>query len=300
MAQNIGFIGLGSFGARIASRLTRQDIGVLVYDSWIEPVRYFMLKHTADMGESPRMLAALCDIVACVLPDAQAVREIAIGRLGLREGLKDGRTCILLDLGAKSSAEARALADELAPHGVIYVEAPARGSPEDARDGRLTIPVGGPADAVEKVMPVLRAVSAKAAHVGEVGSAHVISALVEQVRAASLMAFAEALGVGAGIGVSRTALRDWCMEEGLLGPAIASLAEGSARVTGRSFEALVHNLGLLETLSRDNGLAPPLGGLVTDMWRQAQGALGPQRDIEEVEKWIAGAIRIPSGPAGEA
>ena len=52
MAQNIGFIGLGSFGARIASRLTRQDMGLLVYDSWIEPVRYFMLKHTADMGES--------------------------------------------------------------------------------------------------------------------------------------------------------------------------------------------------------------------------------------------------------
>jgi 3-hydroxyisobutyrate dehydrogenase len=293
MAMTVGCIGLGVFGARVATRLGREGFGLLVHDIHVEPVRYFLLKNSADMGESPRMLAALCDVVIAALPDAAATRKAALGRLGMAEGLSGGKTCVLLDLGTTSAAEARALAADLAPHGIQYVEAPARGSPVEAREGRLVIPVGGEAEAVARAMPVLRALGESVTHTGEVGSAHLISALVEQVRAATALALAEALAVGKAAGVAPDALAEWCRKEGLVAPALERLARENPADTGHALDTLTHNLGLMTAISAEQGLDPRLGGLVARMWSEAQAALGPQRDMAELRRWLEPALRAP-------
>ena len=293
MAMTVGCIGLGVFGARVATRLGHEGFGLLVHDIHVEPVRYFLLKNTADMGESPRMLAALCDVVITVLPDAAATRKAALGRLGMVEGLSNGKTCVLLDLGTTSAAEARALAADLAPHGIHYVEAPARGSPVEAREGRLVIPVGGETEAVERATPILRALGESVTHTGEVGSAHLISALVEQVRAATALALAEALAVGKAAGVAPDALGDWCRKEGLIAPAFERLARANPADTGHALDTLTHNLGLMSAVAAEHGLDPRLGGLVARMWGEAQAALGPQRDMAEIGRWLEPALRAP-------
>ena len=293
MAMTVGCIGLGVFGARVATRLGREGFGLLVHDIHVEPVRYFLLKNTADMGESPRMLAALCDVVITVLPDAAATRKVALGKLGMAEGLTNGKTCVLLDLGTTSAPEARALAADLAPHGIKYVEAPARGSPADAREGRLILPVGGDADSVARATPVWRALGESVTHTGDVGAAHLISALVEQVRAASALALAEALAVGKAAGVAPDALGEWCRMEGLVAPAFERLARENPVDTGHALDTLTHNLGLMASVATEHGLDPRLGVLVARMWGEAQAALGPQRDMAELRRWLEPALRAP-------
>lgn len=286
MAMTIGCIGLGVFGARVAARLSRQGFGVMIYDSWTEPVRYFLLKNTGDMGESPRMLAALCDVVVAVLPDAKAMRDVALGRLGLVEGLKDGKTCLLLDLGTTSARDATALAADLAPRGIHYIEAPARGTPIDAREGRLTIPVGGEAQLIERAMPVLRALGQTITPTGAVGSAHLMSALVEHARASAVLAVAEAVAIGKAAGVSPKALRQWCAAEGLIAPAVASLMDERPTDSGHTIETLLDNLRSLTALARANSLSPRHADLLAAMWGEAGKALGVQRDIAEIGRFL--------------
>ncbi len=300
MATTIGFIGLGVFGARVATRLGRQGFGLMVHDGHIEPVRYFIMKNTADMGESPRMLAALCDFVITVLPNAKATRDVALGRLGLADGLKDGKTCVLVDLGTTSSAEARALAAELAPRGIHYVEAPARGAPMDAIEGKLTIPVGGEEAVVERVLPVLRALGQTVLRTGEVGSAHVMSALVEHVRASSVLAIAEAVSIGGTAGVSPGGLRDWCMAEGLMAPAVSGLFGDHATGSGHTIETLRDNLRSLAALASEKGLAPRHAALLTQLWSEASVALGPQRDIAEIGRFLERDMIAPSASESPA
>ena len=135
--MTIGFIGLGAFGERIAARLVNEGHGLMIHDLVTDAVRYFMLRHSADVAERPRMLALLCDPIVCVLPTAADVRQIAVGPMGVAEGLTEGKRVTLIDLGTSSSKEAMQLAAEFAPRGIDYVEAPAFGSLSDAREGKL-------------------------------------------------------------------------------------------------------------------------------------------------------------------
>jgi 3-hydroxyisobutyrate dehydrogenase len=293
MAMTIGCIGLGVFGSRVAARLGREGFGLMIHDAHIEPVRYFLLKNSADMADNPRMLSALCDVVISVLPDARSTREAALNHLGLAAGLKDGETCILVDLGTTSASEAKTLARELAPRGINYVEAPARGTPIDARDGRLTIPVGGDEAIVERALPVLRALGHKVIRTGEVGSAHLISSLVEHVRASTVLAVSEAISIGKTAGVSPDGLRAWCEFDGVIAPALTNLFGDHAAGSGHTVQTLLDNLRSLSALATENRLEPRHASLVAELWREAALALGPQRDIADVGRYLDDAMRAP-------
>jgi 3-hydroxyisobutyrate dehydrogenase len=299
--MTIGFVGLGVFGGRIATRLVHEGFGLMIHDRVTDAVRYFMLKNSADVAEAPRTLAALCDVVVCVLPTPDDVREIALGPLGLAEGRPEGKTVPLVDLGTSSSAQAQALAAELAPHGIAYVEAPAYGVPLDARDGRLVIPFGCDDPAItDRVMPVLRALSGQVRRTGAPGSAHVMAALTEQMRAAAMLAAAEALALGAAAGVAPEAFVESCESAGLIPPTVANTLRRhafarTAAGSGHTFSTLTHNLALMQALAAEKGFFFEQGKVLARVWSEAAAARGPEADHADIVRFVAEAARPAPG-----
>jgi 2-hydroxy-3-oxopropionate reductase len=116
-----------------------------------------------------------------------------------------------VDTSTISPADARAIAAALVEHGVGFLDAPVSGGVRGAETGQLAIMLGGPAEQVERVRPILSTISKAAVHCGPVGAGEIAKACNQLVVMTSLEAVAEALVLARASG-----LDPWRVREALL------------------------------------------------------------------------------------
>src|SRR5690349_14276112 len=163
----IGVIGLGAMGARIATRLVREGFNPQVYDVVDVAVRMFTNDVGGMMSGSPKMMAQSCDVIITVLPSADALRDVLYGWEGLAGGFPPGGA--IIDMGSTEPLVTVDLAKRLAEHGIDLIDAPALGTPADARTGKLTLIIGGEQAAVERCQPIFAALAQRSLHAGPAG-----------------------------------------------------------------------------------------------------------------------------------
>ncbi|WP_127819820.1 NAD(P)-dependent oxidoreductase [Microbacterium sp. CPCC 204701] len=150
--QPVGFVGLGLMGTPIALNLARAGTPLLVWNRTHERVGPLVdagAEAAADVDEVFRR----CESVLVMLVDERATDEV-LSRGGDRFArLVEGRT--LVSLGTTSPAYAERLGSDIAAAGGRLVEAPVAGSRIPAENGQLVAMLGGDADAVADVMPLL-------------------------------------------------------------------------------------------------------------------------------------------------
>src|SRR5260370_16612989 len=141
--MNIGVIGIGAFGSRVALRLLWSGYHTLqIYDVADVATRMFTNDYGGMAAGSPKMMAQTCDLVIAVLPSAAELREVCFGWEGLAQGFSAGG--ILIDLGNTDPVETVNIANELAAAGVDLGAAPAFGTPAQAQERPLTLPLARP------------------------------------------------------------------------------------------------------------------------------------------------------------
>jgi len=131
------------------------------------------------------------DVVFTNLPDTPDVEKVVFGENGISAGAQPG--LIWVDNSTIKPGVARALAEKLAALGVFSLDAPVSGGDIGARDATLAIMVGGPAEALEKVMPVFQAMGKTVIHVGTAGAGQVAKAANQVMVAAQMVAMGELL-----------------------------------------------------------------------------------------------------------
>lgn len=190
-----GVIGLGAMGAPMARNLHAAGYLAAV---WNRSPEKAMLLHDdtgAPVAASPADLAARCELVILsVSADADVLAVIDALVPGLREG------AVVLDTSTVSGATAREAAERLAP-GAAFLDAPVSGGIEGARRGTLAMMVGGDAQVLDRIRPVLDVIAGRIEHMGPTGAGQATKA-VNQVMAAGInqavteaLAFAEAQGL---------------------------------------------------------------------------------------------------------
>ncbi len=145
----------------------------------------------AKAASSPAEVASQVDVVFTNLPDTPDVEQVVLGENGILEGAHPG--LIWVDNSTIKPAAARSLSQRLAEKGVLSLDAPVSGGDIGARNGTLAIMVGGPAEALEKVMPVFQAMGKTITHVGEAGAGQVAKAANQIMVAAQMVAMGELL-----------------------------------------------------------------------------------------------------------
>ena len=186
----VGYIGLGLMGKSIARNILKAGFPLVVHNRSRAPVEE-LVAEGALSASSPAVVAAQVDIVFTNLPDSADVEQVVLGHKGIIEGAHDG--LIQLDNSTIKPATARLIADKLAARGVMALDAPVSGGDIGARDGTLTVMVGGPAAALERSLPVLQAMSKSVTHVGAAGAGQVAKAANQIMVAAQMVAMAELL-----------------------------------------------------------------------------------------------------------
>src|SRR5215472_11143671 len=111
--MNIGVIGIGAFGSRVALRLLWSGYHTLqIYDIADVATRLFTNDYGGMAIGSPKMMAQTCDVIVAVLPSADELREVCFGWEGLAGGFEDGG--IVIDLGTTDPIATVEIAQELA------------------------------------------------------------------------------------------------------------------------------------------------------------------------------------------
>jgi 3-hydroxyisobutyrate dehydrogenase len=301
MAQlRLGLIGLGALGSRIATRLLRTGFSLEIYDIADVALRMFNMDVGGIITGSPKMMAQVCDTIITVLPSAAEVREVAFGWEGLARGFAKGG--VLIDMGCSDPMATRRLAEELAGRGIDMVDAPALGTADDAKAGKLTLVVGGPEAAVERCRPIFEALGERILRAGVAGSGQAAAALADFLRGAEMLAATEALRIGQSFGLEPGMLLD--IGEGLsaVGPLVGGILR--RQVLTRQFDsglALGHLLKGLETASsvaQVCGVEAPLLAACRDTWAAAETRLGSGADQSTLIRWLE--TLVPSAPRTEA
>jgi len=298
--MNIGVIGIGAFGSRVALRLLWSGYHTLqIYDVADVATRMFTNDYGGMAAGSPKMMAQTCDLVIAALPSAAELREVCFGWEGLAQGFPAGGT--LIDLGNTDPVETVTIANELAAGGVDLVAAPAFGTPAQAKEGRLTLVVGGPEAAVARCRPVLEIIAAKILRADVAGAAQAASAIADYLRAARLLAASEAIRLGQRFGFEPATVLDLGDQLGG-GDLDATLRR---QVVTRQFETGVQlglvrrNLDLAARLAVATDTRSPLIDATLAAWSAAERKLGYGADHSSIIKWLETLPSLKPAPEPE-
>lgn len=186
----VGYIGLGLMGKAIARNILKAGFPLVVHNR-SRGAMDELAAEGARTAFSAAEVASQVDVVFTDLPDTPDVEQVALGKNGILEGAHSG--LIWVDNSTIKPTSARTIALKLAEMGIISLDAPVSGGDIGARNATLTIMVGGPADVLEKVMPVFLAMGKTITHVGEAGAGQVAKAANQIMVAAQMVAMGELL-----------------------------------------------------------------------------------------------------------
>jgi 2-hydroxy-3-oxopropionate reductase len=186
----VGYIGLGLMGKSMARNILKAGFHLVLHNRSQLAVDE-LVAEGAKQADSPKEVAEQVDVVFTNLPDSPDVELVALGENGIIEGAHDG--LIFVDNSTIKPVSARMIAEKLSEKNVFALDAPVSGGDIGAKNGTLTIMVGGDPSALEKVMPVFRAMGKTITHVGEAGAGQVAKAANQIMVAAQMVAMGELL-----------------------------------------------------------------------------------------------------------
>ncbi len=189
-----GFIGLGAMGSPMAANLARAGFLEAVWNRTRAKADALAQSTGVAVASDPAALAARCDVVLLsVAADHDVIAMIEALLPAVRPGT------VVVDTSTVRADTARRCAERLAYAGAQFLDAPVSGGVEGARNGALAMMVGGAAQALDRVRPVLESVAQRIVHMGLVGAGQATKA-VNQVMAAGInQAVSEALAFAAAL-----------------------------------------------------------------------------------------------------
>ena len=186
----VGYIGLGLMGKPIAKNILKAGFPLVVHNRSREKVKE-LVQEGAVEAFSPAEVASQVDVVFTNLPDSPDVEKIVFGEDGIIFGGKPG--LIFVDNSTIKPAVARMIAISLVEKGILALDAPVSGGDIGAINGTLTIMVGGPSEALEKVRPIFEVMGKTVTHIGDAGSGQIAKAANQIMVAAQMVAMGELL-----------------------------------------------------------------------------------------------------------
>ncbi len=269
MTEKIGLIGPGIMGQPMGMNLLNAGYPLWVFSrtpSRAQP----LVDAGATLCDTPRAVAEQADIIISIVSDTPDVEAVVLDENGLLEGSSAGK--VLVDMSTISPIATRKIAGKLAEKGVEMLDAPVSGGDVGAKNGTLSIMVGGKPEVFDRVKPVFDVLGKNIVHVGDTGAGQVAKACNQILVAEHINAAGEALLLARACGVDPEKVR-----QALLGGFAHSkvLEVHGERMLTRNFQpgfkARLHKKDMhivLDTME-EKGLDLPTATAVTEALDQA-------------------------------
>ncbi|MBX6312267.1 MAG: NAD(P)-dependent oxidoreductase [Isosphaeraceae bacterium] len=273
----IGWIGTGVMGSSMCGHLLAAGYQVTAYNRTPEKLKP-LIERGAAAANSPLALAADTDVIFTIVGYPHDVRQVTLGPDGTLAGARPGS--ILVDMTTSEPALAREIFEEARAKGVHAIDAPVSGGDVGAREARLSIMVGGEAEAVQAVLPLFQLMGKTIVHQGPAGAGQHTKMVNQILIATNMIGVCEALlyGYKAGLDLN-TVLQS--VASGAAGS--WSLSNLGPRIINRRFEPgffvehFLKDMGIALAEARRMNLALPGLALAEQLYR-AVAAQGHARD----------------------
>ncbi|MCA1924282.1 NAD(P)-dependent oxidoreductase [Buttiauxella noackiae] len=276
----VGFLGLGVMGREMARNLAQAGFTVRAFDiipGAGDALRSFGVEIVSEISAVTRD----ADIVISMLPDTPQVEDIVRGSDGLLSNPPRGK--LFVDMSTIAPEATRKLSQELLAVGVTMLDAPVSGGPIGAKNGTLSIMVGGDAGGFEQATPYLKAMGTTLNHVGASGAGQTVKLCNQLICGINIQAICEALALARAWNIDLPQMREvllggsaasWMLDK--LGPA---MIEGDVSA-GFRIDLMMKDLRLVLEAAQKHPVPLPATALVATQYQNAQaygeGANGNQ------------------------
>jgi 3-hydroxyisobutyrate dehydrogenase-like beta-hydroxyacid dehydrogenase len=214
---NLGFVGLGTMGARIVRRLMAAGHTVVGFNR-TQSKAQSLVDAGMRWASSPREVASAAEITFSMVSDTAALSSAAEGPDGILAGLSDGK--IYVDMSTVSPRLIRSLSAAVLDRGARMLDAPVSGSVPAVEGGSLTFFVGGQAETLEAARPIFEALGQKIIHVGANGQGISIKIAINLNLATQLVSLYESLILAERSGIPRAAALEALLNSVAASPAM--------------------------------------------------------------------------------
>ena len=278
--QTIGFIGVGKIGLPICEHLIKKGHRVIGY-------RRSSLADFEKLGgikaKSPADVGAQTDIVFTCLPNDAALEDVVNGADGLATTARPGQ--IIVEFGSHPVPVKQQYVKPLADKGAIFLDGEVSGTPGMVAARKAVIYLGGPADAVKKLEPIIADFADLCLHLGDFGAATKVKLVNNFLVALHIAGTAQAMALGLKTGVDKD----------LLIKAVATGSGGSSAFAIRapwmaerrfmpsqgSAGGLAHYLDTAKDMAVEAGIATDLLDALIDIYARAVPKIG-DRDVAAI------------------
>jgi 3-hydroxyisobutyrate dehydrogenase-like beta-hydroxyacid dehydrogenase len=286
---SVGIVGLDAMGSALTRRLSEQGIGHTATDLNSRMLQAHLAEGGSAPAGSPFDLAQICDLILITETSDDTLRESVMGSVGLIHALRPGT--IIVDLSDASPQVGPTLARSLYSKGVNWIEATPVGSPQDAREGKLTLLTAGSADALEQVMPVLRTFASKTLHLGEIGSGPLAKSLAAALTATSIATYTEMIVLAKKLGLDPAgilqALPLLATGAGTAPPAIATEVITGRYESGTPQKRALDDIERVLNAARAASAPTPYLSLLQAACISAAHSPHAKGDLMDVAHWMA-------------
>ncbi|MFL5706283.1 MAG: NAD(P)-dependent oxidoreductase [Ktedonobacteraceae bacterium] len=206
MAQ-LGFVGLGKMGGRVAKRLLDAGHTVIGYNRTQSKAQW-LLDAGMQWGETPRQVAEMADVTFSMVTNTTALHEVLNGNDGILAGLAPDK--VYIDMSTISASTSREIAERIAANGAHMLDAPVSGNVIHVEEGTVSMIVGGDQAIFEKVKPILQDITTKVNYVGGNGQAILMKIAINLSLPVQFLGFCEGILLAEKNGIPReTAIQAW-------------------------------------------------------------------------------------------
>jgi 3-hydroxyisobutyrate dehydrogenase/glyoxylate/succinic semialdehyde reductase len=268
--MQIGFIGLGIMGSRMAANLQNADLELIIYNRTREKAEA-LIKEGAEWCDTPAQLAQKIDILFTMLAHPDAVSQVAFGDNGYIENMKPH--AIWVDCSTVNPSFSKAMAAEAQKRQIRYVDAPVLGTKKPAQEGQLVFYVGGEKEDIETLMPFFEIMGKAVKHIGDHGMGASFKMVVNLLVAQNIIIFSEAVALGRALYFSREMLFEMLLDGPMAAP---YLSLKRPKIEEGIYEAdfplkwMHKDLHLVALTAYEKGVALPTTNVAKEVFLQAK------------------------------
>lgn len=291
---NLGFVGLGAMGGRMAERLLARGHAVTGYNRTRGKAEW-LIERGMQWGDSPRAVAAAADVTFVMVTDSPALEAVAHGADGLLAGLGPGK--VLVDMSTVSPAASRALASAVRERGADMLDSPVSGSILTLQQGKLTMMVGGARDTFERIEPLLLDLGPKATHVGGNGVAVSMKIALNLSIGVQLLAFSEGILLAEKSGIDRQTAVDVFTHSALASPMLQYRGPFVLELPDEAWfnvRMMQKDTALALEMGRELGVPLPTAAVANEMLTAARGLGLEEEDCAALFHVIARLSGVPA------
>ena len=285
LKPSIGFIGMGHMGSHMAQRLLDAGYQLTVYDRTKEKAQE-LGKRGALVAQTPKDLAASCQIVMACVTDDEAQQDVMFGPDGALAGVHAGS--MIIDLSTVSPDASRRLFQAAKQQGVPMIDAAVSGSVPQVDQGSLVIFVGGERQTYQQGKPLLDVLGTNSFYMGASGMGTTMKLVVNTLLGLGMQALAEAIALGEKAGVEKGLLLDVLGQTAVLTPGQKSKLENVRREqypTNFALSLMHKDLSLVLSRAYDVSVSMPATAAAQQMYTAAM-AKGMDEDFSIMIKFM--------------